>query len=320
MYSENIANDVKLFSKAFLSNQLARFAPALYVKLTNQTGRGEKDMNTRQIADYFIACFDEYLEQLDVNKENAYAYLKGKLILEYGPGDILGVALLMYAHGAETVHCVDRFPLQKFTATNIEIYRRLLDGLDGERQERARGAFVEYGKPESGFDSSAINYLVTRDGLSGRTAQYDLIISRSVLEHVSNLQRTMADIAASLKKEGISIHKVDLKSHGLDRYQTYDFLTWPDGLYRLMYSHKGFPNRCRVDKYRDVVRLAGLSVLKLAPTELLTTEKINLIVDKVALQFRDISTEELSWMSFWMIVAPAASKQRREFQSTAIRV
>ncbi len=319
MYSENLAHDVKLFSKAFVSNQLARFAPALYVKLTNQTGRGEEKRNTRQIADYFIACFDEYLEQLGVTKGNASEYLKGKLILEYGPGDILGVALLLYAHGAETVHCVDRFPLQQSTATNIEIYRKLLDGLDGGRQARACGAFVEYGKPESGFNSSAIDYLVTRDGLSGRTTEYDLILSRSVLEHVNNLQNTMMDIAASLKRQGISIHKVDLKSHGLDRYQTYDFLTWSDGIYSLMYSHKGFPNRWRVDKYRDVVRLAGLSLLKLVPTERLSTEKINLIADKVAARFRDISTEELSWMSFWMIVAPLASQETEEIQSAAIR-
>ena len=58
-------------------------------------------------------------------------------------------------------------------------------------------------------------------------------------------------------------------------------------------------------------------VVKLAPSELLTTEKINLIIDQVAPQFRGISIEELSWMSFWMILTPAHSKEKAEIQSMA---
>ena len=44
MYTENRARDVALFAKAVLSNQLARFAPATYMRLTHQTGRGENVM------------------------------------------------------------------------------------------------------------------------------------------------------------------------------------------------------------------------------------------------------------------------------------
>ena len=36
----------------------------------------------------------------------------------------------------------------------------------------------------------------------------------------------MLDIQRSMKAGGLSVHQVDLKSHGLDRYVAFDFLTW----------------------------------------------------------------------------------------------
>lgn len=36
----------------------------------------------------------------------------------------------------------------------------------------------------------------------------------------------MLDIQRSMKAGGLSVHQVDLKSHGLDRYAAFDFLTW----------------------------------------------------------------------------------------------
>lgn len=303
MYSENPAHDIKLFAKAFLSNQLARFAPALWVKLTGQTGRGADEPDTSEIADYFLSCFREHFQQLGLDEAGAAGFLTGKRVLEYGPGDILGVALLMYAHGAEAVYCVDRFPLQATSAKNVEVYRKLLALLEGPARARAERAFTVPGQPESGFNPAAIAYLVTPDGLSGRSREFDLIISRAVLEHVNDLDKTLADIAAALKPGGVSIHQVDLKSHGLDRYRAYDFLTWPSALYGLMYSHKGFPNRWRIDKYRESVQLAGLVASKLEPIGRVAPEDIAFIRPHVDRRFRALPPDELAWLGFWMVLA-----------------
>ncbi len=302
MYTENAAKDIKIFAKALLTNQLARFTPSLWVTFSQETGRGRAESDSGEVADYFRMCFREHFQQIGMNEADAGEYLKGKRVLEYGPGDILGVALLMYAHGAEAVQCVDRFPLRKSSEKNLEVYRKLLDGLEGAQRERAANAFAVPGHPESGFNPNAIAYRVTPDGLSGGEREFDLIISRAVLEHVNNLEKTMADIAAALKPHGISVHQVDLKSHGLDRYKTYDFLTWPDPLYRLMYSHKGFPNRWRIDKYRNAIRLAGLALSKLAPTGLVASEEIAIIRPGLDRKFRDIPPEELAWLGFWMVL------------------
>jgi SAM-dependent methyltransferase len=308
LYTENRAKDIALFAKAVLSNQLARFAPAAYMQLTRQTGRGEQEQTAEQVAGYFIQCFDDYRKQMHFDAAGFASFLGGKQVLEYGPGDILGVALLMYAHGAETVHCVDRFPLHKVSAKNLQVYEHLLASLGPRERARADAAFTEHGQPASGFKPSTVAYLVSRDGLSGADRQYDLVISRAVLEHVGNLTGTVNDVARALKPDGVSIHEVDLRSHGLDRYQTFDFLTWPDPLYRLMFSQKGFPNRWRLNKYRELIEQSGLRISKLEPTGCVSEEKIGIIEPHLPRALRGVSRDELAWLGFWVTLMPAPNR------------
>lgn len=305
MYTENPGKDALRFTRAVLTNQLARFTPKLYLRLTQETGRGDGKDTPSQTADYFLRCFDDYRERLGLDADHIEDFLKGKAILEYGPGDVLGVALLMYAHGAEFVQCVDRFPLEKVSATNIRIYREIMDRLGPEQRARASRAFIDSGKPGSGFNQRLVKYSVTNNGLIDKQGAYDLIISRAVLEHVDRLEMTISDMANALSAGGIAIHKVDLKSHGMDRYQSFDFLTWPESIYRLMNSHKGNPNRWRVDKYKELVGRHGLRFKALAHTGQLEPEKINRIRPKLATSFRHIPTDELTWLGFWMVLERA---------------
>lgn len=300
MYSENVLRDCVLVVRACLSNALAATAPSIYVRLTRQTGRGASEKTPDEVAAYFLACLNDYREQLSCDDAQFSDFLKDKIVLEYGPGDILGVALLMYAYGAKQVHCVDRFPLHRGSASSVDAYRRLLGALHGERHDRACRAFREHGKPESGFDPAAIAYHVTTDGLIGRTDLYDLIISRAVLEHVHDLKGTFRDMAAALRAGGLCLHLVDLKSHGLDRYRTFDFLTWPDFLYRAMYGCKGFPNRWRANKYLELASHAGLRVKKIVPTGRVSEKDLDLVRPRIASHLADVSAEQLSWLGFWL--------------------
>ena len=302
MYSENRGKDVALFLRAALSNQLARFP--FYLKLGNRSGRGERAARPGDAAAYFRLCVREVLTELGVGENEAASFLRGKTVLEYGPGDTLGVALLLYAHGAASVHCVDRFPVHTLSAPTIEIYRALVDGLEGAPRARAAGAFNIAGDPGSGLRPEAIAYQVTPDGLSGRRAAYDLVISRSVLGLVNCLEKTIDDIAFVLKPDGISVHKVDLGSHGLDRYRPLDFLSWPERVYALMYSRKGRPNRWRVDTYQRLVKRAGLTIKKLVPTGELPREQIESLRPWLPSSFRSVPLELLRWVGFWIVLEP----------------
>lgn len=302
MYGENRLEDVIRFSKALLTNQVAHFAPQYYVRLTGETGRGRGKETSKEVADYFVNCFDDYFKILDITDKNIGAYLKNKVILEYGPGDIPGVALLMYAYGAGRVYCVDRFPLVSFSAKNIEVLHELIGGLNGEAKNRARECFQEFGDPSSGLKFSAIKYLVTPNGLSGMEDAIDLIISRAVLEHVNDLRATLSDMHKALRVGGLSVHKVDLKSHGLHKRSSLDFLTWPKVLWKLMYSHKGAPNRLRINDYVGAIQQFHFQIHLLEPTLCADPDEIEEVKPMLAKMFQGITDEELSWLSFWMVL------------------
>lgn len=305
MYGENRLDDVKRIVRAVATDQLARFTPRLYIKLTGQTGRGAEEESPEQIAHYFQTCFQDYLAILQIVPANAESFLAGKRVLEYGPGDVPGIAVLMIAHGAEQVFCVDRFPMMTLSAKNVEVLTCLLDGLDGEAKWRAESCFRETGRIVSGLSERRIRYLVRPSGLSGLTGAVDLVISRAVLEHVDDLSATFNDMYNALSKGGVALHQVDLKSHGLHRRNPLDFLTWPPYLWKWMYGHKGVPNRWRVDRYRQVVRESGLNMTLLEPTGRANAADVEEVRSRLPASFRDVSSEDLSWLGFWLVCRKA---------------
>lgn len=302
MYSENRWRDLRLFAKAVLSNALARFAPGAYVRLTGQTGRGSEQESADDIAGYFVRCVADYREQLGLDEAAFAAFLQGRRVLEYGPGDVLGVALLLYAAGAQHVHCVDRFALQQVSPKNAEVYRSLMQGLPAAQRQRAAEAFRVAGDPTSGLRPECIEYRITADGLSARREAYDFVISRAVLEHVNLLERTLADVEQTLVPGGLSVHSVDLRSHNLDRDRPFDFLTWPDWAYRLMYSHKGFPNRWRSSAYRAALQRTRLKLHAMRPSGELPGADVDRIAAHLPRSLRGGSAAELGWLGFWMVL------------------
>lgn len=300
MYWVNPVADLKRMVRAMLTDQVAWLAPSLYVRLTGQTGRGE-DEGVVRTADYFRTCFQDYFQVPGMPPGQVETYLDGKHVLEYGPGDLPGVALLMIAYGAESVICVDRFPLCRLSDNSIQVLQNLLDALEGGQRERAEECFVRRGEPASGFNQERIRYMVKPSGLAGLIDWADLIISRAVLEHVNDLHATFVDMRDALRAKGIAIHLVDLKSHGLHRRSKLDFLTWPLSLWALMYGHKGVPNRWRVDRYRQILTDVGLDTLTLTATGLVEQQAIDEIRPYLARPFRQLSDEDLSWLGFWLV-------------------
>jgi len=301
MRSNNTVGVLRRIAQATLTNQIARFVPSLYVQLTGQTGRGAGEVRLEEVGAYFETCFNEYFEQLGVSKSEQADYLHGKRMLEYGPGDVPGVAMLMVAHGANQVLCVDRFPLIRMSPKNVQIVKLMLERLPPVLRERAEACFRQAAQPQSGFDSRFIDYLVRPSGLSGLENEVDLVFSRAVLEHVNDLPATFRDIYAALKPGGMAIHLVDLKSHGLHRENPLDFLCWSTWLWSLMYSEKGVPNRLRVNAYRDAVAQSGLEILLLKPTLLASPGEVLAIRSELATPFKDLSEEDLSWLGFWLV-------------------
>lgn len=294
--------------QASITNQIARYAPDFYVRLTKQTGRGAEDEEIGEVGDYFQTCFDDYFEKLDVEEDERDDFLRGKRILEYGPGDVPGVAILMIAHGAEHVVCVDRFQLVTMSEKNVQIVKKMLDRLPPPLRNRAESCFKHVAHPESGYNAQFIDYLIRPSGLSGLANSVDLVISRAVLEHVNDLQASFFDMYTALKPGGIALHLVDLKSHGLHRSNPLDFLSWSPWLWSLMYSAKGVPNRLRVNTYRQTVAKSGLQLISLMPTVYAPPTDVRAVRSSLAKPFRTLTDEDLSCLGFWLVCQKPAAQ------------
>lgn len=317
MYGENRADDLKRVVRAFSTNQFARIFPRAYVSWTGETGRGSAPESVQDVVEYFQRCFSEYFDVLGVPRNDISAYLLGKTLMEYGPGDLPAMALLMYAHGAEKVFCVDRFPLVSMSEKNQEVLRRISSTLPPRERERAEQVFQQAGEPESGLHSDRVQYLVRSNGLSGLRGDADLVFSRAVLEHVNDLHGTFEDMHRALRAGGVAIHQVDLKSHGLHRRNSLDFLTWPTYLWNLMYSQKGVPNRWRVDRYRRWIKECEFDLVQLEPTALASFAEIAEVRPHLAAEFRAVSDEDLAWVGFWMVVKKGTGDHRSSSAASA---
>lgn len=292
---------IPMILKAVASNQLARFAPALYIKLTGQTGRGDSESETSvDIAEYFRRCVTDYRDILDIPQAEFSDFLRDKVILEYGPGDIPGVALLLVALGARKVYCVDRFPLVKIASKNLNVIRQLAATLSEQERARLDQCFANPNAPEEGFNPDRIEYLVRPNGLSGLQHEADLVLSRAVLEHVNDLEATFHDMKQALKQGALAVHQVDLRSHGLHVSNPLDFLLPPPWLWQLMHSHKGVPNRWRADRYERIVEQLGVERMVFKPTIQFSAGQVKAIRPQLSLDFRQVSDEQLSWQGFWL--------------------
>jgi hypothetical protein len=294
--------DIKRFMRAAVTNQFARFAPNLYLRLTGQTGRGAEGSSPHDIAEYFFRCFDDYQSRLAVLGIGLEDHIRDQALLEYGPGDLPGVALLMYAHGAKSVTCADRFAMVNWSSTAISVLNLLLARLPDPLCKRAASAFKVFGDPATGFRSEAIDYLVSSDGCVHQRERYALIYSRAVLEHVNDLDATFRDIESALLPGGVTIHEVDLKSHGLHRETQLDFLCWPEWAWHVMHSNKGVPNRLRIDRYRALAQGSNMKTLSFVPVEVASNVQIQCVRGRLDPAFQTLTDEELAWLSFWMIL------------------
>lgn len=301
-YGHRLIEDAIRIVRAVATNQLARVLPGAYVRVTGETGRGRESSPPQETAGYFLQCVHDYLDVLGKAPGDLSTCWHDKRVVEYGPGDIPGVALLLAGLGAKSVLCVDRFPLIRFDEYQQQVILALAELLPDEpARARMWACFKDRHDLASGLGSGPVSYFVTESGIIGQRGIADVVMSRAVLEHVNDLSATFDDMAAVLVPDGVAIHKVDLKSHGLHRGNRLDFLTWPEPLWKLMYSHKGAPNRIRVDRYVEQAKRVGWVLDLLQPCEVASTTEIDEVRPHLAEPFRGLTDEDLAWLSFWMV-------------------
>jgi hypothetical protein len=210
-------------------------------------------MSVEAAADYarrVVADYITYGAGADIER------LKGKDVLEIGPGDNLGVALLLLAKGARTVTCIDGFVPSFDAQHNSHIYGAIYNGLSAEERERVRDVVTVQsdGTATVGGDRLISRYEVPMDANTSplEAQSYDIVISRAVLEHLGDLEAGWKNMVTCLRRNGEMWHKVDFRCHNLfGQIHPLYFLTISDGLWNVISRPDPTLNRLRLPTYRQ---------------------------------------------------------------------
>ena len=202
--------------------------------------------------------------------------LRGKTVLELGPGDNLFTALVARGLGAERVYLVDAGPCASMDAA------KYVAGYDYlERQGLDLPPRTACTSREGLLTACAAEYLTNgvEDLRMISSNSVDLIWSQAVLEHVelSEIEELLAEIHRLLAGNGVTSHEVDLRDHLANALNNLRFSerTWEGDLL----SSSGFyTNRIRYSQMLALFCKVGLSpdVLKTTTWDAMPTPRRSL--------------------------------------------
>ncbi|MCK4307493.1 class I SAM-dependent methyltransferase [candidate division WOR-3 bacterium] len=201
---------------------------------------------------YINQVFQDYLSFADISVKD----IKGKKVLELGPGDNFGVALKFLIAGANKVTCLDKFYSNRDIAQQYQIYKAMRDELL-QGGKRSFDSIIKLNNHKFEFTGNKFEYIYDR-GIEQAleifpSASFDMIISRAVLEHIPDLDAAFNSMDKLLRPGGYMIHNIDLRDHGIFTsvgLHPLTFLTIPEKIWKLMTGHSGKPNRMRLDYYK----------------------------------------------------------------------
>jgi glycosyltransferase involved in cell wall biosynthesis len=219
----------------------------------------------------------------EINEDN---WMKGKRILEIGPGSHLGVPISFLAQGAEQVVAIDKYGEVKFRKKESQVYDQLLSQMSDESRERVFLLLKDLTLDKiKDFDKlRPLNYLPDTSIDSAELTQrlpvghFDLIVSFNTLEHIKDLNIAFRNMKILLKQGGIAIHRVDAGSHYAVFRHTKNLLSqflYSDRIWKMMFSQRSAPTRRILTDYIEIARSERFSVKEFCVDELANESEMN---------------------------------------------
>lgn len=184
--------------------------------------------------------------------------VKGKSVLEIGPGDNILAGLAFLAAGASSYTALDRFPGPYGSPTAKEWYRLLAE----DWPRRYPGLPWPAGLDPSSFPESS-DVTVVRKGVedTDSVGQFDIVCSYVVAEHVLSIDAFARMTRKAIGAGGSALHVIDFGGHEWNAFgDPFLFLKFPERLWRMMGSNRGLPNRVRFRDYINAFERHGLKV------------------------------------------------------------
>jgi len=287
---------------------------------------------------YIDRVYREYLDFAGLSPEA----VRGSRILEVGPGDNFGVALEFLAAGAAKVICLDKFYSERNVEQQTRIYQELRKQLNADQAK----VFDESIKLDKGIDLNPerLQYIyghgIEEADQILEPGSFDFVVSRAVIHNVYDIDRGFEAMDRLLAPGGYMLHKIDLSDENMFSSRgmhPLTFLTIPEGIYYLMASDSGKPNRKLIGDYREQMVRRGYDV-KILITAVLAEgpltphkEKIEQGVDyggktvslikeirsNLAAPYRSRSEEELATTGIFLIGTKKHQKPSTDYTESA---
>lgn len=183
--------------------------------------------------------------------------LRGKTILELGPGDSVATAAFAYQHGAKAI-LVD---VGDFAANETDLYEALIsapgDSADAQQSKvepLTRDQFLKV--CGASYHTFGLTSLAAMPSSS-----VDFIFSQAVLEHIprADFHTCIAELHRILRPNGIASHVVDFRDHLGDSLHS---LRFPDHIWESkLFAESGFyTNRLRLSEVVNAIKETGEDV------------------------------------------------------------
>jgi SAM-dependent methyltransferase len=188
--------------------------------------------------------------------------------LEIGPGDNLDVCQRFLVAGCRRVYAVEK-------------YARPTAPADG-RVVVLRAEIEDAGLPEP----------------------VDFAYSNDVFEHVRDVPGTMTAVFETLRPGGRFVSSVDLRGHNAfsNPRRPLDFLTCPDWLWGLMFSHIVTTNRVRVQEFVDAAKAAGFRVLEARATATADRAYLQALRPHLLPRYRQLPDDDLLTLQLLLVL------------------
>ena len=225
--------------------------------------RGGMDRGGQNWSNRSVASHAAHVVEIFRDMRAAIGDVNGLTGAELGPGDDVAVAYCFLKAGAKKMYTVERFASVKLDERAIALFRAvdlLLEGLDGAQADSIatlhRGQVV--------LDPALLEHRVGQFEACGLPEPVDFIYSNDVMEHVDDPAKIFRCAFDALRPSGVFVNNIDLAGHNAfsNASQPLDFLTCPDWLWTLMFSHVVTTNRVRYGEFLRCARAAGFHVAK----------------------------------------------------------
>ncbi|MGA1860496.1 methyltransferase domain-containing protein [Azospirillum sp. 11R-A] len=151
--------------------------------------------------DYALVVGKNYISQLGIIPGG----LKGRTVLEMGPGSDFGPALLLASAGAK-VSIIDRFVAEWQDDYHRPLYTELRKRWPGDP-----GPFDAV-LAAGGYHPVITVYDCAIEDMT-EDQKFDVIISNAVLEHMRDIKQAVANMARITNPSGWGFHQIDFRDH-----------------------------------------------------------------------------------------------------------